>query len=198
MYLQLDALVEEIKQSLQKALIYMEHLQLQLNMLSIGKLSPSIITPLKLHDLLLDIQTKRALRLPGDPKTDLWHFYKLLTCNTVVVEDKMLVVVPVPSLDFNDDFEVYRVHNLPILFDSNNGVITEVVASYWLEADAIAVNTQRTNFVLLTEKELEGCSKPVIGFCSVRARCILSAGTVSVLGPCSSKTRRELNEIVKQ
>ena len=32
MYLQLDALVEEIKQSLQKALIYVEHLQLQLEM----------------------------------------------------------------------------------------------------------------------------------------------------------------------
>ena len=47
MYLQLDGLVEEIKQSLQKALIYVEHLQLQLNMLSIGKLSPSIISPLK-------------------------------------------------------------------------------------------------------------------------------------------------------
>ena len=32
MYLQLDTLVEEIKQSLQKALIYVEHLQLQLEM----------------------------------------------------------------------------------------------------------------------------------------------------------------------
>ena len=32
MYLQLDSMVEEIKQSLQKALIYVEHLQLQLNM----------------------------------------------------------------------------------------------------------------------------------------------------------------------
>ena len=109
MYFRLDALVEEIKQSLQKALIYVEHLQLQLNMLSIGKLSPSIITPLKLHDLLLDIQTKRALRLPGDPKTDLWHSYKLLTCNTVVEEDKILVVVPVLTLDSNEDFEVCRV-----------------------------------------------------------------------------------------
>ena len=44
MYLQLDGLVEEIKQSLQKALVYVEHLQLQLNMLSIGKLSPGIIS----------------------------------------------------------------------------------------------------------------------------------------------------------
>ena len=55
MYLQLDSMVEEIKQSPQKALAYVEYLQLQLNMLSIGKLSPSIISPLKLRDLLVDI-----------------------------------------------------------------------------------------------------------------------------------------------
>ena len=171
MYLQLDGLVEEIKQSLQKALIYVEHLQLQLNMLSIGKLSPTIIFPLKLRDLLIDIQTRIAapLRLPGDPKADLWHFYKMLTCTTIVEEDKILVVVPVPLLDSNDDFEVYRVHNLPIPFNASDGVMAGSLASYRLEAEAIAVNTQRTNFVLLTQGELEGCSKASIGFCSIRS-----------------------------
>ena len=167
MYLQLGGLVEEIKQSLQKALIYVEHLQLQLNMLSIGKLSPSIISPLKLRDLLIDIQTRIAtpLRLPGDPKADLWHFYKMLTCTTIVEEDKILV----PLLDSNDDFEVYRIHNLPIPFNASDGVMSGSVASYQLEAEAIAVNTQRTNFVLLTQGELEGCSKASIGFCSIRS-----------------------------
>ena len=62
MYLQLDALVEEIKQSLQKALIYMEHLQSLLNMLSKGQLSPNVITPLKLRDFLLEIQTRDMRR----------------------------------------------------------------------------------------------------------------------------------------
>ena len=148
----------------------MEHLQLQLNMLSIGKLSPSIISPLALRHLLVDIQTRMAAprRLSGDPKADLWHFYKTLTCTTVVEEDKIVVVVQVPLLDSNDDFEVYRVHNLPIPFNSNDGVMSGSVASYRLEAGAIAVNTQRTNFVLLTQEELEGCSKASIGFCSIR------------------------------
>ena len=171
MYLQLDSMVEEIKQSLQKALIYVEHLQLQLNMLSIGKLSPSIISPLKLRDLLVDIQTRISapLRLPGDPKADLWHFYKTLTCTTIVEEDEILVVVPVPLLDSNDDFDVYRVHNLPIPFNSSDGVMSGSVASYRLEAEAIAVNTQRTSFVLLTREELGGCSKASIGFCSIKS-----------------------------
>ena len=63
-------------------------------------------------------------------------------------EDNILVVVPVPLLDSNDDFDVYRVHYLPIPFNSSDGVMSGSVASYRLEAGAIAVNTQRTNFVL--------------------------------------------------
>ena len=99
---------------------------------SIGKLSPSIISPLALSDLLVDIQTRIAvpLRLPGNPKADLWHFYKTLTCTTIVEEDKILVVAQVQLLDSNDDFEVCRVHNLPIPFNSNDGVMSGSVASY--------------------------------------------------------------------
>ena len=91
----------------------------------------------------------------------------MLTCTTIVEEDKILVVVPVSLLDSNDDFEVYRVHNLPIPFNASDGVMSGSVASYQLEAEAIAVNTQLTNFVLLTQGELEGCSKASIGFCSI-------------------------------
>ena len=75
----------------------------------------------------------------------------MLTCTTIVEEDTILVVVPVPLLDSNDDFEVYRVHSLPIPFNASDGVMSGSVASYQLEAEAIAVNTQRTNFVLLTQ-----------------------------------------------
>ena len=93
----------------------------------------------------------------------------MLTCTTIVEEGKILVVVPVPLLDSNDDFEVYRVHNLPIPFNASDGMMSGSVASYQLEAEAIAVNTQRTNFVLLTQGELKGCSKASIGFCSIRS-----------------------------
>ena len=44
-------------------------------------------------------------------------------------------------------------------FNSSDGVMSEVVASYRSECDVIAVKTRRTNFVLLAEKELDGCLK---------------------------------------
>ena len=39
MYLQLESIIEEIRRTIRQASFYMEHLQLQLNMLSLGNLS---------------------------------------------------------------------------------------------------------------------------------------------------------------
>ena len=102
-------MIQEIKQSMQKALLLLEHLQLQLDMLSIGKLSPSIMTPKNLRNLLLDMHTRISppLKLPGDPKADLWHFYKLLTCAIMAEPDKILVVIPIPLVESNTDWCVH-------------------------------------------------------------------------------------------
>ena len=45
MYLQLESIIEEIRRTIRQASFYMEHLQLQLNMLSLGHLSPFVISP---------------------------------------------------------------------------------------------------------------------------------------------------------
>ena len=93
-------------------------------------------------------------------------------CTTIAEPDKILVVVPIPLLESNSDWEVYQVHNLPVPFNSNNGEATTqspMVAQYRLEANAIAVNTERTNFVLLTKDKMESCSKPVVGLCPIKS-----------------------------
>ena len=48
MYLKLDLFVEELKQTIQNALIYLENLKIQLSLLPKEKLSPLIISPMNL------------------------------------------------------------------------------------------------------------------------------------------------------
>ena len=57
-YLQIDVVVEEIKQVISRVMMYLEHLQLQLNMLSLGRLAPSTITPQNLKALLKQIESE--------------------------------------------------------------------------------------------------------------------------------------------
>ncbi|VDI31580.1 Hypothetical predicted protein, partial [Mytilus galloprovincialis] len=69
---------------------YLQHLMFQLNMLSLGHLSPAVIRPTDSRNLLLELSAQ--FRVPFDPKEDLC---KTLTCSTLINEEKMIVVISV-------------------------------------------------------------------------------------------------------
>ena len=70
----------------------LEHVRAQLDMLSMGHLSPSIITPERLREVLLEIQAKlpRHLGLPADPTKQLLKNYSALGCVTLLEKSKLL------------------------------------------------------------------------------------------------------------
>ena len=80
-YSQIDIILSEIKDTVQRVTFYLENLRLELNMLSLNHLSPSTITPKNLRKLLLDIKTRlpSSLKLPEDPMANIWYFYQTLT-----------------------------------------------------------------------------------------------------------------------
>ena len=86
LYLYLDSIKQAIRRTFWHAKSYMEPVQLQLNMLSVGHLSPSVITPRGLKGLLLEIENHLPvyLKLPYDPKWDIMKLYQTLTCTTVL------------------------------------------------------------------------------------------------------------------
>lgn len=97
-YFQMDLVMEEVKQIIHRVTFYLEHLQLQLNLLSLKRLAPSTITPNNLMMLLSEIESRlpSSLHLHGDPDKDLWTFYQWLTCATVLERKRILVIVPIP------------------------------------------------------------------------------------------------------
>ena len=56
----------------------MKHVQLQLNILLMEHLSPSVITPRCFNDLLLEIENQfpKYLKLPYDPNVDILKLYQ--------------------------------------------------------------------------------------------------------------------------
>ena len=55
LYLQLDSVIQAKRRTIWRAGTYMEHIQLQLNMLSLGHLSPAVITQRGLKKLLTEM-----------------------------------------------------------------------------------------------------------------------------------------------
>ena len=173
-YLQMELIVGELSQLLQKAMLYLEHLRTQLNMLSLGHLSPSVITPSKLSFLLARVKEKLpvSVRLPVDPSKDLWKYYHILSCTTIFENNKLITIVKIPLLDVNEEYEIFKVHNLPLPYVGRN--ITEedqpnMVARYQLEADYLGVNAERTNYMLLTGTDVAHCSSKLTDFCQTKS-----------------------------
>lgn len=133
------------------------------------------MTPQDIKSLLLSVKTKlpRTLRLPGNPDEDLWSFYKFLTCTSTTEDNKLLIILSIPLLDAQDTYSIYKVHNLPALMTNQSNSIIDngcsMVAQYDLEANSIAVNTDRTRYMLLSSNELRSCSNPLMGFCFAKS-----------------------------
>ncbi|XP_045163143.2 uncharacterized protein LOC123527611 [Mercenaria mercenaria] len=180
-YFKLDIYIEEVKMMLTQAHIYLENFKLQLNMLSLGHLSPSLITPSNLKELLLDIKSRlpKTLILSDDPVSKLWHFYQYLTCTTVMHQSNILVLVSIPLLDLNENYEVYELHSMPFPYfvgenmtkgskESKNG-LKEMTATYELEASAMLINQGRTKYALIEQNEISKCKNQVLHFCNIKS-----------------------------
>ena len=163
MYLQPESIIEEIQRTIRQNSFYMEHLQLELNMLSLGHLSPSVISPIDLRKMLTEIRVHLPpfLKLPNEPGRELWKFYQSLTCTAILNHAQFLVIVSVPLLDAVNKFEVYKIYNLPLPLKDPNVAVKEMpnmVAECKLESKLLAINLEQMKYILLASAELESCT----------------------------------------
>jgi len=150
---------------------YVQHLNLQLNMLSLGHLSPSVIRP---TDLRKDIESKitNQFKFPFDPKNDLWHLYKTLTCATLIKDERLVVVISIPLLDINGRFEMYSIYNLAInseKINKSHGININMLAQYALETNNLAVNQKKTEYFILDPGDVNSCSHGLQDFCEIKS-----------------------------
>ena len=117
-YFLLTIVANRVRQTGQSQIISLEHVRTQLDMLSLGNLSPNLVTTWYLRELLQRIQANlpHHLRLPVDPVKELGKYYSLLGSTTILEEVKLLVLVSVPLVERGSRFEVYELMNLPIAF----------------------------------------------------------------------------------
>ena len=155
-------MVEGLRKYLSDVHMALSYLELQLNLLSIGHLSPSIIA---LHDLrkilhsiawaLLD-----NFKLANDPDTGIWHYYEMLGCSTLFGAESIVIVVDMPLLDREHFYVVYNILNFPLPLPVRPGSVkgSRLSAKFKLDLEMIAVNKAGTRYILLSRTEAVQCS----------------------------------------
>ena len=166
-YFQLLSITARVRQTSQSLMTLLEHVRAQLDSLSLGHLSPSIMTPNYLREILTKIQTElpHHLRLPVDSTEELWRYYSALGCVTLMEGDKLLILMSVPLLDRDSTFEIYQVINLPIPYPRADQKVG-AVARYRLETEYIALNLARNKFMMLPEGEANKCKTDALRTCT--------------------------------
>ena len=169
----LNLIIREYQERLHDLIEQIQILDTQINMLALGRLTPSLITPEHLKTILIDIRTKLepTQDVPNDPETELFKYYQYLTCTAIIHRNKILVIIPVPIVDYENTFDVYQIYNLPmpVIRKDETGAQRHMTIQYELESTAIAVNREHTRFTPLSSQELESCSKPIINFCRLHS-----------------------------
>ena len=114
-------ILDEIKQTTRDAVFYLESLKSELNMLSMQYLSTNTISPKDLKELLIEVESKlpNNFELPRNPRKNIWYFYKTLTSITYLEDNEIRIVFKILLINTNEEYEVYRIYNLPLPMANN-------------------------------------------------------------------------------
>ena len=167
-YLQFQMILDEIRLMTQDAIFYLENLKSELNMLSMHHLSTNTISPKDLKELLIEVESKlpNNFELLRNPRKDIWYFYKTLTCVTYLEDDEIRIILKIPLINTREEYEVYKIHNLPLPVHRVVPNQTDILLKYSLETEMLMVSKDKETFSLLSESTFQMCNSYHFQFCN--------------------------------
>ena len=102
--------IETLKEDLKRIYEYMTSL-------TTDKVTPNLIPPTDLTDILEDVKTRLVanpkLALPVDKNANIWSYYQFLKTDSFVHHDMLIVVLILPLIDKDLQFDLFKAHSLP-------------------------------------------------------------------------------------
>ena len=94
------------------------------------KVTPNLIPPTDLRDILNDVSKKLIvnpkLSLPIHEDADIWSYYQFLKIDAFVDSDMLIIVLMLPLIDKDLEFDLYKAHSLPLLHPELKKLFTYV------------------------------------------------------------------------
>ena len=80
------------------------------------------------------------------------------------------MVINVPLLDQNGEYEVFKVHVLPLPWveSSSTPKLPNMVATYDVQYTGLLINKERNRYALLDTEDVHACSNAVLKYCTPR------------------------------
>ena len=151
--------MENLKEDLGKISEYMTSL-------TTHQVTPNLIPPTDLRDILQDVSNKLVanpkLTLPVNKNADIWSYYQFLKINAFVHRDMLIVVLILPLIDKDLEFDLFKAHSLPLLHPELKKVFT-----YDLESPYIALRMDSNYFTIPMQDDILTCTILAGHFCNL-------------------------------
>ena len=139
-------------------------LQQKVAKLATGRLSPTLLPAPELVQILkgIEVEIPPELMLPQDLRERPFYYYKILTTNTIALEDELVIAIEIPLLDVARKLKIMEAIALPVPYSE-----TPLTAVYDLEFTSFAISMDGRQYVVLTLEDQLECGKRETNYCSL-------------------------------
>ena len=108
---------EEIKNAITRSMYFYLNFQIQVQAIIMQRLSTSTETADILRNILMSIQERllKTIGLPFDPCTHLFEYFQYLRCMTLFQDNRVLITINTPLMEFTKCYELFQAISLPAL-----------------------------------------------------------------------------------
>ena len=144
-----------------------DHLYMYLNILSVKKLIPEMLTPYDqwalLNVVIEDLKSHPKLRLPVKPTKDsVYKYYQIVMASAVIHDEMLLCALHIPLVDRSKTFHVFKIHNLPL-----PAPILNKQLKHRLDHQYIVISTDKLYVTFPTMEEILSCRMSSGSFCKI-------------------------------
>ncbi len=134
--------------------------------LATHKVTPNLISPYDLRNILRDVEEKLKanpkLMLPVAKEADIWSYYQFMKIEAFVEQDMLIVILVLPLIDKDLQFDLFKAHNLPLLHPEMKKLFT-----YDLESPYIALGRDGHYLTLPNHDDVLTCQISNGHFCNL-------------------------------
>lgn len=143
------------------------HLATFMNTIATQRLTPTLLPPDQLRDILLRVKAtldknrnEERLTLPSDPNKDIWAYYGFLRIIPTIVYGSLIVTLEVPLSDVSTHLNLYRAREFPLMHPE-----LRLQFTYDLENEYIALDKGERYYMLPPLSEVMSCQATQGNWC---------------------------------
>lgn len=134
--------------------------------LTTHKVTPNLIPPTDLHNILQEasnqLKANPKLMLPESDGLAIWKYYQFLKLDAFVYNDIIIIILTLPLVNKDLQFDLFKAHNLPLLHPD-----IKKLFQYEVESSYVAICTDGNYLTLPKEDDILACQISAGHFCNL-------------------------------